>query len=212
VIPRENDHSTHARPVVGVLALQGCVEPHQPHLEAAGAQMKRLLGPADLAGVDALLLPGGESSAMLELIAHTGLLGPLRDAATGLPTWGVCAGAILLAREVRDPAQQSLGVLDMVVARNAYGRQLASARGIVDGCPVLFIRAPRVLSVGDGVSVLDRRGEDATWVEQGDVFATTFHPELSRAWPSPFHRRLLAAVARRRRSSPGDAGRGAHPS
>jgi len=177
-----------------VLALQGCVEPHLHHLRAAGADARAIRTAAELAESDALILPGGESGAWLRLLAYAGLFEPLRAAAADRPVWGVCAGAILLAREVRAP-QPSLGLIDMAVARNAYGRQLDSFSAAVDGCQVSFIRAPRIVEVGRSVEVQARHDGDPVFVRQGLRWATTFHPELSPAAPSLFHARFVALAA-----------------
>jgi 5'-phosphate synthase pdxT subunit len=183
------------RPIIGVLALQGCVQPHLAHLAAAGADARAIHDAQGLARAHAVILPGGESTAWLRLLAHTELWEPLRAFAAGRPIWGVCAGAILLAREVRAP-QPSLGLIDIAIARNAYGRQQDSFHATVDGCEVAFIRAPRVVECGAGVEVRACHGGDPIFVAQGARWATTFHPELSAERPSPFHMRFVALAAR----------------
>ena len=170
---------------IGVLGLQGCVKPHRPHLEALGLAYREVRSEADFEGLRALILPGGESTTMLKLIAALGLEPALRRALERLPVWGICAGAILLARHV--PGQRSFGVLDIDVERNAYGRQLASFEAEVEGYPVAFIRAPRIRRVGSATEVRAERGGAAIWVTQGKAMATAFHPELSREYPSPMH-------------------------
>ena len=187
---------------IGVVALQGGVREHVRLLAGLGAQVAELRVPADLEGpdglrVDGLVLPGGESSTIDRLLRTFGLFEPLRDAiASGLPTLGTCAGLVLLAGRVQDPApgQRSLGVLDVTVQRNAFGPQLDSAEvdlETTDGpVRVAFIRAPRVVEWGPAVGVLARRGEAVVGVRQGAVTGVAFHPELTGE--TGFHRRLCA--------------------
>ena len=186
---------------VGVLALQGGVREHVRLLDGLGARVELLRVPADLAGpdglrVDGLVLPGGESSTIDRLLRTFGLFEPLRDAiASGLPALGTCAGLVLLADHVLDPApgQQSLGVLDVTVQRNAFGPQVESAEvdlETTDGpVRVAFIRAPRVVEWGPGVTVLARLGGGVVGVRQGSITGVAFHPELTGE--TRFHRRLL---------------------
>ncbi|MGY1838573.1 MULTISPECIES: pyridoxal 5'-phosphate synthase glutaminase subunit PdxT [unclassified Modestobacter] len=179
---------------VGVLALQGDVREHLAALTAAGARAVTVRRPEELAAVDGLVLPGGESTTMANLAQRFGLLEPLRDAVrAGLPTYGSCAGMILLADRVLDaPAgQQTVGGLDVTVRRNAFGRQVDSFEDEVeidgvDGGPVhaVFIRAPWVEQAGDGVEVLGRvvggpADGKIVAVRQGSLVATSFHPELT---------------------------------
>lgn len=185
-------------PVIGVLALQGDVREHLSAVAACGAQGVPVRRPAELDAVDAIVLPGGESTTMSRLLGTFELLEPLRARiAAGMPTYGSCAGMILLAREVLDgrPDQQQLGGLDVVVRRNAFGRQVDSFETDLsfDGIPgepvhAVFIRAPWVESAGPGVEVLasvphvDGAGAAAgraVAVRQGAVLATAFHPELT---------------------------------
>ncbi|WP_091065197.1 pyridoxal 5'-phosphate synthase glutaminase subunit PdxT [Klenkia brasiliensis] len=181
-------------PLVGVLALQGDVREHRAVLEQQGARTVAVRRPEELAGVDGLVLPGGESTTIAKLADRWGLLGPLRAAVRGgLPAYGSCAGMILLANRLLDaPAdQQTIGGLDVVVRRNAFGRQVDSFESEVEvaglpGGPVhaVFIRAPWVEETGPGVQVLGRvSGGPADGrivaVRQGDVVATSFHPELT---------------------------------
>ncbi len=194
------------RRTVGVLALQGGVREHAELLLGLGASVSYLRTPADLAGpdglrVDALVLPGGESSTIDRLLRVFGLFEPLRDAvAAGLPTLGTCAGLVLLAKRVLDPApgQRSLGVLDVDVRRNAFGSQVDSAEVALDTtlglATVAFIRAPRVERVGAGVEVLARRtcengGDAVVAVRQGNMTGVSFHPELTGE--TLFHAALL---------------------
>lgn len=189
-----------ARPTIGVLALQGDVREHAGALERAGVRAVPVRRPEELADVDGLVLPGGESTTMSRLLVSFGLLEPLRDRlAAGMPAYGSCAGMILLARQVLDgrPDQQQLGALDIVVRRNAFGRQVDSFEADLEftgaggsGEPVhaVFIRAPWVEQAGAGVEVLARvphtadAGDAAdriVAVRQGSVLATAFHPELT---------------------------------
>ena len=175
------------QPRVGVLALQGDVREHLAALRAAGAEPVEVRGVVDLAGLDGIVLPGGESTTMGRLLTVFELLEPLRRVLTaGLPAYGTCAGMVLLADQVRDgrPGQPTLGGLDVVVRRNAFGRQVDSfeAQLELDGVGEVhgvFIRAPWVEQVGAGVEVLARVGEHPVAVRQGHLLATSFHPELT---------------------------------
>jgi pyridoxal 5'-phosphate synthase pdxT subunit len=174
-------------PRVGVLAYQGDVREHLRALAEVGAPGVPVRAPADLDAVDGLIVPGGESTVIGKLAARFGLLGPLRERArAGLPVFGTCAGMIFLAREVEGPPQDLLGVLDVRVRRNAFGRQVASFEADVDvkgldGGPVsaAFIRAPWVAEAGPGVEVLGEVDGKVVAVRQGDLLATAFHPELT---------------------------------
>jgi len=174
-------------PRVGVLAYQGDVREHLAALEAAGAEAVEVRRVQELDAVDGLVVPGGESTVIGKLAARYGLLEPLRErAAAGLPVLGTCAGMILLAREVEGPPQDLLGVLDVRVRRNAFGRQVASFEAEVDvkgvdGGPVAgaFIRAPWVADAGPEVEVLAEVEGKVVAVRQGNLLATAFHPELS---------------------------------
>ena len=171
---------------VGVLAIQGDFAAHAAVLTRLGAAPVAVRKPADFAGVDALVLPGGESTAMLHGIARDGLEEPLRAfLATGRPVLGTCAGVILLACTVTRPAQRSFGTLDVDVERNAYGTQLDSFRTIVDAgaafpdLEAVFIRAPRITRVGNDVEVLATVRGDPVLVRHADCWGATFHPELT---------------------------------
>ncbi len=179
---------------VGVLALQGDYAAHARALAARGVQTVEVRTARDLAGIAGLVLPGGESTTMLTLLAEDSLGERLVELVRGgLPVLATCAGVILAAREVRAPAQASLGLLDAVVERNAYGRQRDSAVVPLEACAGedlegralegVFIRAPIVREVGPGVRVLARRGDDPVLLRQGRLLAATFHPELSPASP-----------------------------
>jgi 5'-phosphate synthase pdxT subunit len=171
---------------VGILALQGDFAAHRRALGGLGVTAVPVRTAADLGAVGALVLPGGESTAMLHGIARAGLDGPLRSfLGSGRPVLGTCAGAILLARGVTNPPQPSFGVLDIDVERNSYGTQVDSfaapldAGGALAGMSGIFIRAPKILRVGPRVEVLARHAGDPVLVREGPVWAATFHPELS---------------------------------
>lgn len=179
---------------VGVLALQGDFEAHARALAVRGVSTVEVRTAGDLVGVRGLVLPGGESTTMLTLMEGSDLRERLSELVRGsLPVLATCAGVILLAREVRGPAQPSLGLLDAVVERNAYGRQIESTVVPLEVCEPdelgagqlegVFIRAPRVREVGREVRVLARRGDDPVLLRQGSLLAATFHPELSAASP-----------------------------
>jgi 5'-phosphate synthase pdxT subunit len=180
---------------IGVLAMQGGFAAHERALMRVGAAPVLVRTPADLDGIAGLVLPGGESTAMLVGLARDGLEAPLRSfVRSGKPVLGTCAGAILLAHRVTEPAQRSFDALDVDVERNAYGTQLDSFAAVVDAggtfpdLPAVFIRAPRIVRVGQGVEVLARVSGDPVLVRCGATWAATFHPELRddarvhRAW------------------------------
>jgi 5'-phosphate synthase pdxT subunit len=172
-----------------VLALQGAFARHIEACERLGHAAREVRTVADLAGVDALILPGGESTTMSKLLVSQGLFDPVADLlADGVPVFGTCAGMILLASVVHDGRsdQRSFGVIDLAVQRNGYGRQVDSFEtdlpiAGVDGGPfhAVFIRAPRVESVGPGVDVLARVGDDPVVCRSGNVLVAAFHPELT---------------------------------
>ncbi|MEU6876831.1 pyridoxal 5'-phosphate synthase glutaminase subunit PdxT [Streptomyces sp. NPDC046712] len=176
-------------PVIGVLALQGDVREHLIALAAADAVARPVRRPEELAEVDGLVIPGGESTTISKLADLFGLMEPLRERiAAGLPVYGTCAGLIMLADKILDPrsGQETFGGIDMIVRRNAFGRQNESfeagvaVTGIEDG-PVegVFIRAPWVESVGAQVEVLAEHEGHIVAVRQGQALATSFHPELT---------------------------------
>jgi pyridoxal 5'-phosphate synthase pdxT subunit len=172
-------------PRIGVLAIQGDYEAHAQALREAGAEPILVRKPEELAGIDGLIIPGGESTTFLKFLERGGFLASLQDFVRQKPTFGTCAGCILLATEVTHPAQASLGVLDATVERNAYGRQIDSSIQTGDtelpGGPLemVYIRAPRIVKTGDHVQVLASRDGFPVLVEQGHIMAATFHPELS---------------------------------
>jgi pyridoxal 5'-phosphate synthase pdxT subunit len=177
--------SSQSKPRIGVLAIQGDYAAHALALTEAGADPCEIRNPQELTTIDALVLPGGESTTMLKFLEKRHFFEALRDFCAQKPVFGTCAGTILLAREVRNPAQRSLGLLDAVVERNAYGRQIDSsietAETALPGGPLemVFIRAPRILEIGPGVEALALREGHPTLVRQGNTMAATFHPELS---------------------------------
>ncbi|HTU49001.1 MAG TPA: pyridoxal 5'-phosphate synthase glutaminase subunit PdxT [Acidobacteriaceae bacterium] len=174
-------------PIVGVLALQGDYESHARALEQVNAQPQMVRTAAELEQVDGLIIPGGESTTFLKLLEREGLFASLEKFVRTRPTFGTCAGCILLAKRVTHPEQESLGVLDATVERNAYGRQIDSQIVIektsLPGGPLemVFIRAPRLTDIGSDVDVLASRDGFPVLVRQKNVLAATFHPELSHA-------------------------------
>ncbi|HVJ06700.1 MAG TPA: pyridoxal 5'-phosphate synthase glutaminase subunit PdxT [Candidatus Saccharimonadales bacterium] len=169
---------------IGILALQGDFDAHRKRLEELGAEPVLVRKPEQLDEIDGLIIPGGESSVFLNLLGEKGFR-KLADFVLNKPAFGTCAGCILLAREVENPSQKGVGALDVTVRRNAYGRQIDSA--ILEGTTKLaggpleqvYIRAPRIERVGDGVEVLAERDGYPVLVRQGKLLAATFHPELS---------------------------------
>lgn len=192
---QQGQSASSIKPRVGVLALQGDFDAHRKRLEELGAEVVLVRKPEQLDEVDALIIPGGESSTFLKLLGEEGMK-KLRDFVHTKPTFGTCAGAILLAREVENPKQQGLGALDIRVRRNAYGRQLESSirEGNFGNAPLemVFIRAPKIERVGAGVEVLAKEGSDPVLVRKGKVMAATFHPELSE--DTRVHRAFLDLV------------------
>jgi 5'-phosphate synthase pdxT subunit len=170
---------------IGVLALQGDCDAHARALQESGAEAVPVRLPRELDDIDGLVIPGGESSALLKLMTRDGLFDALKSFAETKPAFGTCAGCILLARRVTQPEQASLGVLDVTVERNAYGRQIDSAilatPTVLPGGPLeaVYIRAPRIVETGPGVEVLARRDDAPVLVRQDHILAATFHPELS---------------------------------
>lgn len=186
-------------PRIGVLAIQGDYDAHARALSETDANPVEVRKPQQLEGLDGLILPGGESTTILRFLEKNDFFDTLKEFAEKNPVFGTCAGAILLARQVLNPAQQSLGVLDAVVERNAYGRQidstiLTAATELPGGeLEMVFIRAPRIVSIGTGVHTIARRHGDPVLVRQGDLMAATFHPELSQ--DRRVHRLFVEIVA-----------------
>jgi len=177
---------------VGILSLQGDFEAHGAALERAGAQPVFVRDPEQFDTVDGLIIPGGESTTMLKLLRYEGLYEKLKEFGANKPVFGTCAGAILMAKEVSHPEQESLGFMDIDVERNAYGRQVDSRVAVIEPEPdfesrtsagkmeAVFIRAPIIRRLGAGANVLVRYNGDAVLVEQGRHMAATFHPELTK--------------------------------
>ncbi|MEK6284625.1 MAG: pyridoxal 5'-phosphate synthase glutaminase subunit PdxT [Acidobacteriota bacterium] len=172
--------------VVGVLAIQGDFDAHARALRRIGLDAIEVRRADELNAIDGLIVPGGESTTMLKFIEEENLGQPIaRFVRAGRPIFGTCAGAILLAREVYNPAQASLGLIDIRIERNAYGRQIdsfiAEVETTIEGGPIeaVFIRAPRITSAGPNVEVLARLGCEPVLVREGGILAATFHPELT---------------------------------
>ena len=196
--------------MIGVLALQGDVAEHRAALGEMDAASMPVRLPRDLERIDGLIIPGGESTTMARLLDLYGLRGPLRERiAGGMPVWGTCAGMVLLARRLTDARPEPLGVIDMVVSRNAFGRQVDSFESDLQVAGIgraplhaVFIRAPVVHAVGAGVTVLSRLHDGrVVAVQQGPHLATAFHPELTP--DRRLHRHFLAAVAESARPAVG---------
>jgi 5'-phosphate synthase pdxT subunit len=172
---------------IGVLALQGDFDAHRRRLEELGAEVVLVKKPEQLDSIDGLVIPGGESGTFLKLLGEEGFA-KLKEFVHAKPTFGTCAGAILLANEVENPQQAGLGALNIRIRRNAYGRQIDSSirqgRLISKNLPsspleMVFIRAPKIEHVGKGVEIIATEGSDPVAVRQGRTMAATFHPELS---------------------------------
>jgi pyridoxal 5'-phosphate synthase pdxT subunit len=186
---------------IGILAIQGDYDAHAKTLDRLGAAHTYVRRPDDLAGLDGVILPGGESSTHLKVMREEGLFDALKQfAANGGSFFGTCAGAILLAREVHGPAQASLGLLDIAILRNGYGRQLASdvhmgrTKLRKEPLEMVFIRAPIIESVGKGIEILAEDAGHPVLVQQGRVLGATFHPELSD--DPAVHQYFLALTSR----------------
>lgn len=181
---------------IGVLALQGDFDAHRKRLEELGAEVVLVKKPEQLDEIAGLVIPGGESGTFLKLLGEEGFT-KLKDFVRAKPTFGTCAGAILLAKDVENPRQQGLGALDIGIRRNAYGRQIDSSirEGKFGDAPIemVFIRAPKIERVGKDVEVIATEGSDPVAVRQGRTMAATFHPELSD--DPRIHRAFLDLVA-----------------
>jgi pyridoxal 5'-phosphate synthase pdxT subunit len=173
--------------IIGVLALQGDFDAHRRRLEELGATVVLVKKPDQLDEIDGLVIPGGESGTFLKLLGEEGFE-KLKQFVRRKPTFGTCAGAILLATEVENPQQAGLGAIDIRIRRNAYGRQLDSSIRQGRFMPekpedspleMVFIRAPKIERIGEGVEVIATEGSDPVAVRQGSAMAATFHPELS---------------------------------
>jgi 5'-phosphate synthase pdxT subunit len=181
---------------IGVLALQGDFDAHRKRLEELGAEVVLVKKSEQLNDIAGLVIPGGESSTFLKLLGKEGFA-KLKEFVLAKPTFGTCAGAILLARDVENPKQVGLGALDITVRRNAYGRQVDSSiregKFLSDPIEMVFIRAPKIERVGEGIEVIGTQGEDPVLVRQGKTLAATFHPELSE--DTRIHQYFLTLVA-----------------
>ena len=209
------------RPRVGVLSLQGDFACHRSSLEASGVEAVRVVLPEHLADLEALVMPGGESTTMLRLMEANGLREPLATFVATRPVMGTCAGVILLGRDAAQLPSPPLGVLDVSVDRNAYGRQIDSFSAELEssvtggGYHGVFIRAPRIRRVGEGVEVVatrrrgDGRPAEPVGVRQGRIVGLCFHPELTS--DLRFHRWFLEDVAGLRLASLAPASRQAEP-
>jgi 5'-phosphate synthase pdxT subunit len=198
---------TGEKPVIGILALQGDFEAHRRALARAGAHAREVRSEEDLHRIDGLILPGGESTTMLKLLHEENLFEPIRQFGAHNPIFGTCAGAILLAKKVLHPEQESLGLMDLTVERNAYGRQIDSRIAKLDlerePMEAVFIRAPMIRQTGPDVHVLLRYMDAPVLVEQGRHMAATFHPELTddRRVHSKFMEKVRAHKAQETRGT-----------
>jgi pyridoxal 5'-phosphate synthase pdxT subunit len=187
---------------IGVLALQGDFDAHRKRLEELGAEVVLVKKPEQLDDIDGLIIPGGESSTFLKLLGEAGFA-RLKEFVRLKPTFGTCAGAILLAKEIENPQQTGLGALDIGIRRNAYGRQIESSirEGLFAGSPIemVFIRAPKIERLGPQVEVLATEGKDPVVVRQGKTMAATFHPELSE--DTRVHQAFLKLIRNGQKSS-----------
>jgi pyridoxal 5'-phosphate synthase pdxT subunit len=190
---------------IGVLALQGDFDAHRRRLEELGAEVVLVKKPEQFDEIEGLVIPGGESGTFLKLLGESGFE-KLKQFVHLRPTFGTCAGAILLAKEVENPPQPGLGALNIRVRRNAYGRQIDSSiregkflaqrignsNDLETPLEMVFIRAPKIVYVGEGVEVMAQEGGDPVAVRQGRAMAATFHPELSQ--DTRVHRAFLDLV------------------
>jgi 5'-phosphate synthase pdxT subunit len=212
-----DERSTTSQMIIGVLALQGDFDAHRRRLEELGAEVVLVKKPEHLDQIDGLIIPGGESGTFLKLLGDSGFE-KLKQFVKVKPTFGTCAGAILLASEVENPPQAGLGALNIRIRRNAYGRQIDSSiregkfvtdprsalktdtNSSPDNSPLemVFIRAPKIVHVGEGVEVLATEGSDPVAVRQGRTMAATFHPELSD--DTRVHQAFLDLVSNGKRS------------
>lgn len=200
LLPTNNNQQPTTRLKIGVLALQGDFDAHRKRLEELGAEVVLIKTPEQFDAIHGLVIPGGESSTFLKLLGEKGFE-KLKEFVRVKPTFGTCAGAILLAKEVENPKQLGLGAIDIGIRRNAYGRQVDSSirEGLFRDAPVemVFIRAPKIERLGPGVEVLATESRDPVVVRQGKIMAATFHPELSA--DVGIHRAFLDLVESARR-------------
>lgn len=203
------ENSSTSKPlIIGVLALQGAYEAHARTLRELGAEPRLVRVPNELEGLDGLIMPGGESTTMLKFLERNGFFDVLQEFVRKIPTFGTCAGAILLATDVQHPPQRSLGALPMTIERNAYGRQIDSTiletETSLPGGPLemVFIRAPRIRSAAPEIETLASRDGFPTLVRSGHLMAATFHPELSQ--DTRVHKLFLDLVSRNKQSAERD--------
>lgn len=182
-------------PVIGVLALQGAVQPHKAHIEACGAVFRAVKTAEEIKSVDGFILPGGESTTMLKLINRFELWDVLVEEFAKKPVWGICAGSILIAEKVTNPEQRSFGLLPITVQRNGYGRQINSQHTEINGYTVSLIRAPIITDIADDVEILAKHDDLPVWIKKGHVMASSFHPELTMDYPSPMHKAFVDLVS-----------------
>ena len=191
---------------IGILGFQGAIVEHERHVAAIGAEPVIVRYREQLPELDGIILPGGESTTMGKLLNRTGMMEPLRDAiAGGLPAWGTCAGMILLAKRLENDPARYLALMDITVRRNAYGRQIDSFSTSVEipevgtgQLPLVFIRAPYITETGAGVQVLCRLDGHVVAAREGNLLATSFHPELTES--DAFHRYFAGMCAARWRT------------
>jgi 5'-phosphate synthase pdxT subunit len=202
----ETQHLMSTTPTIGVLALQGDFDAHRRRLEELGAKVLLVKKPEQLDQIDGLVIPGGESGTFLKLLGEEGFE-KLKQFVRVKPTFGTCAGAILLATEVENPKQAGLGAIDISIRRNAYGRQLDSSirkgkfiseKLAPSPLEMVFIRAPKIERIGPAVEVIATEGNDPVAVRQGIVMAATFHPELSE--DTRIHQAFLTLVSNGKKS------------
>jgi 5'-phosphate synthase pdxT subunit len=218
ILSEQNPLHGAVKPRIGVLAIQGDYDAHATALQEVGAAPVLVRKPEQLADLDGLIIPGGESTTFLKFLERDGFLESLRAFASAMPTFGTCAGCILLATKVLHPPQASLGVLDATVERNAYGRQIDSSieetsmklgqKSDTEPAETVYIRAPRIQQVGKDVRVLAERDGFPVLVRQGHLLAATFHPELST--DRRVHRYFVDMVREARDSAPHSAHQSAH--
>jgi 5'-phosphate synthase pdxT subunit len=183
---------------IGVLSLQGGVLEHIKHIKALGEEAIEVKHLKDINNIDGIILPGGESTAIGKILRERNMLAALKEKIVqGLPVWGTCAGMILLAKEIEDNESTHLGVMDIKVRRNAYGRQIDSfcINEIIDeiskeSVPLIFIRAPFIVSTGQGVKVIHKHKDNVIAARQNSMLVTSFHPELTKNLE--FHRYFIS--------------------
>ncbi|MBP9673752.1 MAG: pyridoxal 5'-phosphate synthase glutaminase subunit PdxT [Bacteriovoracaceae bacterium] len=177
---------------IGILSLQGCVEPHIPHLKALGANPILIKHSRDFENLQGLILPGGESTTMLKLLDVFSMEKDFLKACEKIPVWGICAGSILMAQKIEGSSQKCFGLLPITIKRNAYGSQLDSFETSILNYNVSFIRAPIITDCSPQVEVLAHIEKNPVWIIQGKNMACTFHSELNTNYPSPMHEKFLS--------------------